>query len=257
MDYETINTNYAVNLFHDMLRPDSNIRILRLLGDGKMGKSHLMTKVFPTLAQNVYNARYAPIDLRNRMYDVLDILQSACSWMGQEKCKGYSTAYQAWIERSRDRSKVEMKGIRAIFSVFRISVNDNRNDIYYRNLELTSTFVSDIGKLADKPLLLLFDSVNNADESIQAWLMDTLLVHVSPFAHVRVFVAGRTLPEAHGSYAAICQTCQLRPVTEMEEYIQFCQKHDTKLVEQSIRDFAEACDYIPGAFTDLVVKFLK
>jgi hypothetical protein len=256
MNYETINTHHAVNLFHSMLHPDSEIRILCLQGDSNMGKSHLMTKVFPILAKREYHARIATIDLRHNK-EVPEILQSACSLVGLENCKSYTAALQAWVERSHNSSRVEVNRFRAFFSFIRISNNDNQGNIFYRDHELTKAFVTDMGNLADKPLLLMFDHFDEASNNIQAWLMGRLLVDLSPLSHIRLFVAGHKLPETYGSYTAICRNCQLRHVTEIEEYIEFCQKYNTRLVDQSIRDFAEACDFVPGNFFLLVEKFLK
>src|SRR5437879_2850443 len=122
MVYETIDTHDAISVFHQLMQPDSEMRLLRLVGHGKMGKSHLLMKVFPVLAQKDYHARYATLDLRNSLYRVPDILQMACSFIGAKECAGYNAAYQAWITRSRNRSSLEVKGIRALFSFLRISM---------------------------------------------------------------------------------------------------------------------------------------
>ena len=227
---QTINTDEAVNLFHHLMRPTSKMRILRLVGDGKMGKSHLLTKVFPSLIQQGYQARYAILDLRNRLHTVPDILHMTCGQLGTKNCDGYYAAHQALI----NRPKLGVEPIRALLSFFSISPKVSSDDTHYRNRHLTAWFVNDLGKLDDKLLLLLFDSVNNATESLQTWLMDTFLVQVSPLAHVRVIVAGRSFSEPHGSYTTLSRSYQLLPVREESEYIAFYRSLNVKLTEQSI-----------------------
>ena len=258
LTYATINTHSAVALFHRLMQPDSKIRILRLVGEGKMGKSHLLTKVFPTIAYRDYQARYATLDLRNQLYGVPEILKMACDFIGIQECKGYNTAYQAWLSRSHSQFHPKTKGVHSILSFFRSPEKEYFDDPYYTDINLTQRFVDDIGTLGDKPLLLLFDSVNHANEGIQQWLMDMLLVQVSRFAHIRVIIAGRSLPDTHGSYMALCANYQLKPIIDVEEYVAYCQKTDLLLEEQAIRAIAYGCDYIPGTFVDFVIpKFMK
>ncbi len=257
MFHETINTQEAITCFHSLMHPNSQKRILRLSGDANMGKSHLLTKVFPLVAQKDGQVRYAILDLRyqidNQPRAVPDFLHSACGLLGQS-CDCYYTEYQNWLNRPKT---VGVQRLLALFSHINISLKDSSFDLQDRDRNLTRKFVEDLSKLDDKPLLLLFDHVDKATPQIQTWLMDTLLVQLSPLRHVRVIIAGRQLPEASSSYVACCQSYTLHPVTEVEAYIEYCRKINVILVDQSIKDFAKAHDYRPGAFVELVVpKFI-
>ena len=247
---DTIDTNEAINLFHQIMQ--SQIRFLRLIGDAKMGKSHLLTKVFPDLVRQQYHALFALLDLRNRLHTVPDILHMACYQLGIKHFEEYLAVHRELSNRPR----VEAQGITTLFSSVKITGKDGPDEAQARDRDLTTQFVKDLSKLNE--VLLLIDSVNEATESMQTWLMETLLVAVSQLPHVKVIVAGRSLPGAHGSYNLLCKSYRLQAVTEIEEYIIYCQKLHTTLGEQSIRDFAYACDYIPGMFVDLVYpKFMK
>jgi hypothetical protein len=68
-------------------------------------------------------------------------------------------------------------------------------------------------------------------------------------------VAGRWVPEPHGSYAALTRSYELQPVREIHEYISYCRQIGAALGEQSIRDLALAFDYVPGSFADVMPKF--
>jgi hypothetical protein len=238
LSYQMINTKEAINLFHQLMQPNSQMQILRLMGEGKMGKSHLLTKVFPVLARQGYQARCAVVDLRNPVHTVSDILANASSQLGSRICDSYLAAYEALINRPLSPEKGEDAG--------------------YKNYHLTSSFVKELAKLNDSLLLLLFDSVSSATKRIQTWLTDILLTQVSQLRHARMVLAGRTLPVVHSSHAACCHTYQLRPVIDEEAYIDYCKSLKMRLGEQSIRDFAYACDYTPGIFADIVLpKFLS
>ena len=82
MQIETIDTHEAIRLFHEIMQFSSETRVIRVIGDANMGKSHLLTKIFPTLAVQNYQARYAILDLRNRVLTIPDILHFACAFLG-------------------------------------------------------------------------------------------------------------------------------------------------------------------------------
>jgi len=235
--YAIINTHEAVHIFHGFMQPDSPMRVLRLVGKGKMGKSHLLTKVFPILARQHYQAQCVFLDLRNPVYTPADTLQIACSQLGSQFCDRYAAACAAWGNASG-------------------APTTNPKGSAERRFYLTWQFVQEAGKW-NGTLLLLFDSVDGAPKSMQAWLMDLLLVQLASLAHVRVVLAGRSLPEPHASSVICCGTYQLHPITDEQAYIDYCQCLNARLVEQSVRDIAYVCDYIPGVFADLVQsKFL-
>jgi hypothetical protein len=82
-----------------------------------------------------------------------------------------------------------------------------------------------------------------------------LLVQLAPLPHLRIVVAGRGVPEPHGSYAAFTRSYELQPVREIHEYISYCRQIGAALDEPSISTLALAFDYKPGAFADVMPKF--
>lgn len=251
MHHETINYQETLDLFHEFMGADSPFRVLRLLGDAKMGKSHLLTKVFPVLAKQVYQARCAIIDLRGRTQGVPDFLHLACSQFGSDVLfRTYYAAHRELLNRPR----VELNRVQAFFSLFNVSAKVNVDDSREVVRHLTRHFITDLSNLDDDVLMLLiFDTVDGATEATQNWLMDTLLVGLASLDHLRVIVGGRSVPEASGSYAVRCCSHELLPVEEEEEYIGFCRRIGAELEEQSIRDFARAFGYKPGLFADFVL----
>jgi hypothetical protein len=230
--YDMINTKEAVNLFHQLMHINGKMQALHFVGAGKMGKSHLLTKVFPILARQKYRARCLVFDLRNPVYTAPDILYALSSQLDSHVCDSYLAAYEAWIAHHPTSPK-------------------KSENIRHKNYYLTSCFVKEIAKLDDTLLLFLFDSVNSA--RVQTWLMDVLLPQIVTLRHIRVILAGRSLPDTYSSIAAFCSTYQLFPITDEQAYIEYCKNLHLKLGEQSIRDFAYACDYTPGIFAELVL----
>ena len=234
------------------MQPNSDQRVLRLMGQAKLGKSHLLMKVFPGLAQQAQaTCRHAILDLRSQAQGIPDVLHSACGQLGDDGFGGYLAEYKAW----RNRPRIEASGLQALLSKISISTRDETDESRRVIPDLTLAFVNDLRRRPGQPVLLLFDAVDNASDATRTWLMDSLLVQLAALPHVRCVVAGRTLPDAAGGYAAFCGSYELKPVQEEDAYIHYCQQHGIVMVEQSIRDFARACGYVPGLFAELTEPF--
>src|SRR5229473_6928789 len=219
MAYETINTQVAMNWLRELMQPNSQKKMLRLEGVGNIGKSHLLTKVFPEIIRQEFSARLAIIDMQNPALTIRDFLDIACSQLGNQSFIQYNAAYQAWIAQP----KVGITKLLAIFSRINISAKDSQYDPYEGERYLTKQFVNDLSKLDDKLLLLIFDSVDCSNNSFKTWLIDTFLALLSSLEHVRIVIAARSLPKASGSYELYCKDEELMPITEVEAYITYCQ----------------------------------
>jgi hypothetical protein len=250
MSYAIIDRQNIINLFHQLMEPNSPFRILRILGEAKLGKTHLITKVFLPLARQKYQAHCHVIDLRNQTQTILDVLHTLSSLLGgNEAFPVYYSAHREWMQRP----KVKMHSIITALSWTIIKARDQASEERIMVRHLTSQFAIDICNLNQQALLLLFDTVEGADKDTQNWLMDTLLVQLASLDHVRIIVAGRYVPEPSASYVAICRSHELLPIEDEEAYITYCREVGATLPEQSIRDIAKVLDYKPGLFVDRVV----
>lgn len=249
MVHETIDTDEVINLFRQFLDTNSTTRMFYLVGEAKLGKSHLLTKVFPALAQQEYQTRHAIIDLRYPMHTIPDILSLTSSQLDGNQCTNYQKAYQAWA----NQPKVSIEHVFLFLSSLTLSTKQEHDDLRKSESYLTAEFIKDLEVSSDRPLLLLIDHVDNATEKVQAWLINTFLVQALLLKHIRVVIAGRLVPEPHGRHAASCLRYQLSPVTEEDAYIAYCHRLKVTLVEQSVRDIARLLDYRPGLFVDYVL----
>lgn len=251
MAHPTIDREPAIMLFHQIMQPAPTHWALRLLGEAKMGKSHLLTKVFPLLAQHTYHTPYAVVDLRGSRATVPDILHQTCAQLGGEvRFPAYYAAYDAWL----NRPVVQVKGLQALFSSLSIRASDPGADARRVERQLTTKFVADLAHLAPQTILLIFDALEQSDSTVQDWLMTELLVGLTPFEHVRVVVAGRVIPDAAGSYVSRCHSYELTPVSDENAYITYCQTLSLDIEEVVIKRFAYLLDYKPGLFVDMVLR---
>jgi hypothetical protein len=247
MPHDIIDRQDALSAFDELMQAASQYHVLRLLGDAKMGKTHLVAKVFPQVACTDHHARCAVIDLRNPNQTAPDFLDAASSQLGGPDL--FSTYHHACAE-SLSRPRVKVQNLQATLARVSVSAPDTADEASRLGRYLTTVFVNDLRKLNMQPVVLLFDAVNEATKDVQAWLMDLLLVQICALHHIRVVVAGRSVPDASASYSANCRTCVLSPVTAEDEYIAFCHRARLTLSEQSIRDLARFVGYTPGLFVE-------
>lgn len=249
MSYEMINRQEAVTAFHRLMTTSDQMRVLRLVGEEKMSKTFLLTKVFPALARQPYQAPYAilNLNLKTQPHPVANFLCSACSQLDIPANSNFYRAYKEWTNRPRT---MNLNKLIFLGSNVKYSFPDNQHE---GDLYLTTAFAQDLRELNNGLVLLLFNQVHSADKDIQTWLMDTLLVQLSSLSYMRVVIAGCSLPMANDSYAFSCETYELLPVKEDERYIEYCRSRHIPLEDQSIRDLAHVFQYRPGLFIDYVI----
>ena len=241
----TINRSECILLFQQLLDPNAHHRFLHVTGGPKMGKSHLLMKLFPAMAA-AHNARCAALDLRGQT--AIDLLNSACALLGYELTfPRFEDAYQHWS--SQPRAQVaNMEELLSTIGAQRLE-QDEQQRILPR---LTRAFAADLHHINDRPLVLIFDRVEEASPELQRWLMDMLLVQLGTLPHVCLVAGGRTLPDPAGSYAALCLCHTLESVQDEAEYKRFCRAVQAAVPEESIGVLAQAFSYSPGMFAETI-----
>lgn len=246
----TIDRQEVIDLFDQFMQSDSHLRVLRLHGEAKMGKSHMLTKVFPVLAQQKHQAVCAVVDLRSQV-NIPDILHTMSSFLAPRILfSNFNAAYQEWL----NRTVIQVKGLTAIFGKITIRTQEETRLAAERTARhLSAQFACDLREFTDASVLLLLDSIDNTDSSIQEWVMNMLLAQLASMEHVRVVVAGRYVPEVAGSYAASSISYELKPIRDESAYIAYCRQMGVALNTQSVRDMARVFGYRPGLFADFVI----
>ncbi|MEM7126214.1 MAG: effector-associated domain EAD1-containing protein [Chloroflexota bacterium] len=251
----TINHDEPIQLFHQLLNTKTPQRYMRLSGGPEMGKSHLLTRVLPVIA---FQKGWRPInlDLRNQATTIIGFMDFLCQTLGRPNFPEYESALQEWTNQPQIQGDT-IEDLLAALSADRSKADAEKDEQTQQiEYELTTCIVNDLTKLNHTPLVLIFDQVENADDDVQRWLMEHLLADLKPVEHICVVVGGRALPEPARSYQFVCCSHQLEPVTQPQNYIDYCKELAVELSEQSIRDFATAAKYIPGQFASLVQPFV-
>lgn len=245
-----IDRQETLDLFDQLMQSQGELRIMRLIGEAKFGKTHFVAKVFPELAKREFQAKCCVIDLRDKTQEIGDVLHNMYRMLGGESLfPNYYLAYREWQHRPR----VNLQGIRSFFSSIKITLSDSADEQRFVIRYLTDAFAKDLQNLNQNPVVLLFDAVERADEYTQAWLIDNLLMQLAQIDHVRIVLAGRSIPEPAGNYAMNCCSYELSSIHDEEAFILYCNQIGVSLEEQSIRDIANVVDYNPGLFVDSVI----
>src|SRR5215216_5999463 len=167
MHIPTIDREEAIIHFRQLLELESPLRILRLVGAPKMGKTHLLTKVFRRIAEQ-QAAHCTVIDLRNPQQTITTHLHNTCSQIGYCHFPTFDRAYTEWL----NRPQIQITGLRAIFANFSVRASSESFNTDHVIPHLTRCFVSDLQKLNARIVVLIFDQMDNVAPETQAWLME-------------------------------------------------------------------------------------
>ncbi|MEH2403855.1 hypothetical protein [Nostoc sp.] len=253
MTHITINAHSIIKQFHEFMKPDSDIRVLRLTGKPKMGKTYLLTKVFPEELRQ-HHQDYCCTVLDGKTQKIIDILQRIyLSLISQNlTLPKYYAAYEEW---NNTKPVVDISKTTLIGAHLNITAN-RTDDIWHIARNLTDKLFIDLNQVRDQKLLLLLDAVDG-DSDTQKWLMETFLVQLIDIKHLRFIIAGRSLLEASSSYVAYCCNYELKEVEEKEEYISYCKRLGLQEEEKIIGALAQGSDYIPGQFFETLYTYLR
>lgn len=250
--HKTINRQNVLTRFEALLQPDTLQRVLYLSGEAKMGKTHLLTRIFPEIARTK-NMPHAILGF-NAQVRVVDILYELCHKLD---LGGDFAHFRAAHTDSLNRPAVEVTGLQALFSKITVRAGpEGKERDPTLQTHLTDKFMQDLRALPPHPVVFFFDALDTAPVEIQTWFFNTFLNLLTTLPHLCLVVAGRTLPQPGSGYARYCQHALLGVVSDVKEYITYCQLMQATLPEQSIRDFAHATNYKPGYFADLIANFV-
>ena len=241
----TIDHGDAVDLFRRLLAGDSPHRLLRLTGDAKMGKSHLLRHVFVEIAGEE-GVPSVLLDLREATKSVRDLLAEIERGLRDHlDCSGYQRAERD----SLTPGSISIK--RTVFFKSRVKVS-TAGDAWDIARLLTVQLAIDLGE-ADRLAVVLVDAAEQASTTTQQWLSQTLLPELCRLPQLRVVVAGRTLPEPSSSYAPHCMNHRLDKVEDPQAYVVFCRDAGIPCPPAFIPEFARVLQFTPGLFVELVV----
>ena len=245
-DYPTINRQEIMDHFRQLLSPYPTIRLLCLIGEAKMGKSHLMNKVFPRLARSI---PFALVELGPRI-DCAGTLQTIVAQLGPDKFPAFNQAYLDYLNQPVSQAETLADVAAQLSSRASQAATPDRLDQY-----LAIQFAADLRQLAPQPYILLFDTLDQAPDTLRTWLMNTVLVQLAALSHIRIVIAGRDVPPPPAPFTDPHQAHHLTPIQDEQEYIAYCRRIQAQVEDHSIPILARASQYKPGFFAELVFNY--
>src|SRR5205823_3311459 len=118
------------------------------IGQGHMGKTHLLSKVFPRIARQKYHSRCIALDMRNKTHTIPNILRMASSQLDDSFLHKYLAFEKQWIREH---------------NVIKVPIEDTQ----LRDFYLTSHFVKELNTYNDACLCFFFDTVDEAKMKTQ------------------------------------------------------------------------------------------
>lgn len=241
----------AVQKFNNMLESSSTTRILRIIGEGKMGKSRLLQE-FGKLSREKWNAHCAFINLRSK-------LQGYSKILFEIKVQIPVSDYANFLETQQQilsNPKVEIEKVNLIFSSLSVNMPDQKrnSDDEHIKQQITSSFCKDLHNASlDYPIVLLFDTFDNAGRNVQNWLNEQFFLEIKQIPHVYLVLAGRSLPEPHDALLDVCETYTLPPVT-LDDYISYCDHLGINASREIVEAFHNVFNGTPGLFVEYAPK---
>lgn len=241
----------AIKLFSEMLEGTKNIRVLRIIGAGKMGKSRLLRE-FRKLMREKWTGNCALIDLRSKFQSYGDIVFQISQ---QVSIVGYTNFLNTQQQLS-SAPKVEVTKSNLLFSTMSVNMPDQRSDSVeeYARQKITSAFCKDISMATlGQPIVLLFDTFDGATVNIQNWLNEQVLVALFQIPKIYIVIAGRELPDLPNILTDNSETYVL-PSVSLDDHMSYCSSIGLNVSKEVVEAFHEVFDGIPGLFSEYASK---
>lgn len=205
-----IGRSLATDRFREMLAGSLRERILRVTGAEKMGKSRLMRE-YRHIAEEEFRAQSALIDLRSQLQkkNQGDVLHIVCQQIGPTSFPQYRTVR----DEISTQNTVQVRRVTQLFSRIVIRNESDKDVQENQRRRLTEAFLQDLKAMPSQLLiLLLFDSIEQADTQVRVWVNEHLLLGLSRLLNVYTVIAGRHLPEPSAAWQDLSIDYELPPV---------------------------------------------
>jgi hypothetical protein len=209
--------NYERELaaFDALLKPDCDQRILFFCGKSGSGKTALLNtclrKIRPAMS-------HIPIQFRGSVVSVAEIFYRAGRYLGWERLPHF-TSRVADLE-GLPNIQVDRNWLSGINNRISIALRvENPIDQEHRRVALTEAWFDDVKTFTD-PLLMAFDTYEQATDEVALWIDGPFLARVAQAAPLRILLAGQKVPDAHNiEWGHCCAAHQLYGVPEAKYWL--------------------------------------
>jgi hypothetical protein len=183
--------NYEVPraAFEDLLRKGCVRRILLVRGESGSGKTALLNHCRLTIPEGEFDV--VGVQLRGSVVSVAEIFSRAGRALGWQRLPHFARQHAALGGMQIEGNSQE--GINNSINVV-LHASDNKDDRDQRRTALTDAWFNDFAALR-RPVLMLFDTFEQAPTEVQAWLEGPFLTRTVQTPSLRVLIAGQTVPD--------------------------------------------------------------
>ncbi len=201
--------------FESFLRSDCPERILLLEGESGSGKTTLITFFQENLPPTI---THVPIQLRGSAVTVAEVFFRSGRMLSWGQLPNF-TAQVADLQNA-PVVKVDRNWLAGIGNKIDVALKvQNLVDREQRIAALTESWFSDLSEF-DYPVLLLFDTFEQATAEVKDWISGPLLARAACTNQVRVLVAGQKIPDKHNiEWGQCCIHHQLYGVPEARHWL--------------------------------------
>lgn len=212
------NYNDQRDAFAALLDTNCSKRILLLSGDSGSGKSSLLSACLQQVSEEQVWA--VPVDLRGQsavnVGEVFSRTVEYLSWKRLDRFKRcveqLSNSYSFNLDMHDINQSGEANQINVALQAPSLSGREDRRQ------RLTDAWFEDIKDL-QRPVLLVFDTYEKANEEVRDWVSGPLLARVAKSALLRVVVAGQKIPIESIDWDRCCVRHSLHGVTEATHWL--------------------------------------
>lgn len=210
------NYNEERKLIEAFLAGQLTERILLLRGVSGSGKTSLLRVCLTAPPRGV---TLIPFQVRESAVGVAEVLYRVTEELGQR----HFPRFAAQVAQFQATPTVQIGGNIAFGSnqVIIALQAENSSDRQQRQSALTTAWFDDIQEW-NRPLILVFDTYERANQEMQEWLAGPFLARVGrPVrAHWRVLIAGQKTPDTHNiEWSACSQARELRGVPVAQDWL--------------------------------------
>jgi hypothetical protein len=244
----TIDRGEAMECFDAMMAANPDYTVLCLSGASKMGKTHVITRVFPTAVVRE-NARQATVDLRSAVLTVEDVLTIVAERLTREP-----TAWQRFHQaQSKSMAPVSVNILHSKLRDTSLDItNASENTPAQWDRYVTGQFIEDLALLHDRTAVLCFDNIDAATELLGQWFKDVFLTRLSALPHVRVVVTCSGTPCFPSTYADCVRVHPLLPIQDRAHFITYGRAACLNYSDGEIEVAITIARNIPGTFAEFL-----
>jgi len=228
-------------------------RILLLRGESGCGKTHLLTYCQQIVPDTVTQA---PIQLRGTTVTVAEIFYRTGGAVGWDRFNHFAR-HVAEMQRS-PAVKIDRNWLVGMNNHIDVALTaEDQAGREHRRAALTDAWFADARQLP-QPLLVLFDTFEQASDEVKAWLSGPFLARVVRTPTVRVVIAGQEIPPAHNiEWGHCCQERALYGVREAEHWMPVVQAMGRYIPNDAPLDWlAGVCHALEGR-PEAILKILQ